>query len=54
MQSGTLEAAVLVWAQPCPPQCCPSVGLCSGSQWAGGPVLALGVRQGFYEDGKGT
>lgn len=37
--------------EPGNPQCCPSVGLCSGQV---APVLALRVRQVFYKDGKGT
>lgn len=38
-------------ALPNHPQCCPSMGLCSGQV---APVLALRVRQVFHKDGKGT
>lgn len=58
MQSGTLEAAVLVWGSALPSPATSSAALLWDSALAASgqvaPVLALRVRQVFYEDGKGT
>lgn len=57
-KSGTIEAAVLVWGSALLSPATPSAAILWDSALAASgqvaPVLALRLRQVFYEDGKGT